>query len=128
MKKIDPVTTEIIRNAFISETGYNIVSFDYSQIELRLAAEISRDENLIKAFKNKEERTRPSAIAPISVGVRFSSSASAPAPSRVICAMCETSNRPQLWRVAICSALMPEVYCNGMSQPAKATMRPPLST
>ena len=32
-----------------------LVSFDYSQIELRLAAEISRDKNFIKAFKNNED-------------------------------------------------------------------------
>ena len=39
-----------IRNAFISEKRHKLVSFDYSQIELRLAAEISKDENFIKAF------------------------------------------------------------------------------
>ena len=53
-----PIRTENgkrIRNAFIPEKGYNIVSFDYSQIELRLAAEISGDENFIKAFNNKED-------------------------------------------------------------------------
>ena len=31
------------------------MSFDYSQIELRLAAEISGDNNFIKAFKNNED-------------------------------------------------------------------------
>ena len=31
------------------------MSFDYSQIELRLAAEISGDTNFIKAFKNNED-------------------------------------------------------------------------
>ena len=31
------------------------MSFDYSQIELRLAAEISGDDNFIKAFKNNED-------------------------------------------------------------------------
>jgi len=44
-----------IRTAFISEKGYSLVSFDYSQIELRLAAEISGDKNFIKAFKNNED-------------------------------------------------------------------------
>jgi len=39
-----------IRHAFIPEKGYKIVSFDYSQIELRLAAEISKDNNLIDSF------------------------------------------------------------------------------
>ena len=31
------------------------MSFDYSQIELRLAAEISQDKNFIRAFKNEED-------------------------------------------------------------------------
>ena len=31
------------------------MSFDYSQIELRLAAEISGDDNFIEAFNNKED-------------------------------------------------------------------------
>ena len=41
-----------IRKAFICETKNILMSFDYSQVELRLAAEISRDENFIKAFQN----------------------------------------------------------------------------
>ena len=41
-----PIRTENgkkIRTAFISGKGKKLVSFDYSQIELRLAAEISRE-------------------------------------------------------------------------------------
>ena len=44
-----------IRHAFITEKGYKIVSFDYSQIELRLAAEISQDKNFISAFLEGED-------------------------------------------------------------------------
>tara|TARA_B100001123_G_scaffold408250_1_gene501279 strand:- start:107 stop:2863 length:2757 start_codon:yes stop_codon:yes gene_type:complete len=44
-----------IRHAFIAEKNYKLVSFDYSQIELRLAAEISKDENFIAAFVNGED-------------------------------------------------------------------------
>jgi len=44
-----------IRHAFIPEKNNQLVSFDYSQIELRLAAEISGDTNLIEAFKNGED-------------------------------------------------------------------------
>jgi len=44
-----------IRTAFISGEGKKLISFDYSQIELRLAAEISGDKNFIKAFKNNED-------------------------------------------------------------------------
>ncbi len=53
-----PIRTENgkkIRTAFISGKGKKLVSFDYSQIELRLAAEISSDKNFIKAFKNNED-------------------------------------------------------------------------
>ncbi len=53
-----PIRTENgkkIRTAFISGKGKKLVSFDYSQIELRLAAEISGDKNFIKAFKNNED-------------------------------------------------------------------------
>lgn len=44
-----------IRHAFVAEKKYKLVSFDYSQIELRLAAEISKDENFIAAFINGED-------------------------------------------------------------------------
>ena len=44
-----------IRKAFICDKKNFLISFDYSQIELRLAAEISGDENFINAFKNNED-------------------------------------------------------------------------
>lgn len=40
-----------IRGAFVAEEGKKIISADYSQIELRLIAEISGEENMIKAFQ-----------------------------------------------------------------------------
>lgn len=39
-----------IRQAFIAEPGYRILAADYSQIELRIMAHLSRDAGLLKAF------------------------------------------------------------------------------
>lgn len=39
-----------IRDAFIAAPGYELAGFDYSQIELRLAAHISGDKKMIEAF------------------------------------------------------------------------------
>jgi DNA polymerase-1 len=53
-----PARTELgkrIRQAFVAEAGYKLLSLDYSQIELRLAAQMSGDKKLIKAFKNGED-------------------------------------------------------------------------
>src|SRR3989344_9280192 len=48
-----PVRTEIgreIRKAFVAREGYALVSFDYSQIELRVAAAMSGDEKMKQTF------------------------------------------------------------------------------
>jgi DNA polymerase I len=53
-----PIRTEegrAIRKAFVAEKGYEIVSIDYSQIELRIAAVLSGDKKLIEIFKNGED-------------------------------------------------------------------------
>ena len=44
-----------IRQAFVPEKGWSIVSADYSQIELRILAHLSRDETLTRAFQNDED-------------------------------------------------------------------------
>ena len=44
-----------IRKGFISQDGWSLVSFDYSQIELRVLAELSKDENLLLAYKKNKD-------------------------------------------------------------------------
>jgi DNA polymerase-1 len=44
-----------VRQAFIPEKGWVIVSADYSQIELRLLAHLSQDETLMEAFQRDED-------------------------------------------------------------------------
>lgn len=44
-----------IRGAFVADGGKKIISADYSQIELRLIAEISGEQNMIAAFQNGED-------------------------------------------------------------------------
>ena len=53
-----PNKTELgreIRKSFIAEKGYKLVSFDYSQIELRIAAFLSGDKKLIDIFKKGQD-------------------------------------------------------------------------
>jgi DNA polymerase-1 len=61
-----PIRTERgreVRKAFIPrDSGHTIVSADYSQIELRIIAEISKDENMMDAFvKNLDIHTATAA-------------------------------------------------------------------
>ncbi|MCC2616908.1 DNA polymerase I [Aestuariibacter halophilus] len=44
-----------VRQAFVPRPGYRIVAADYSQIELRIMAHLSKDEGLLKAFAQGED-------------------------------------------------------------------------
>ncbi len=54
-----PIRTErgrLIRKAFIArDENYSLLSADYSQIELRIIAALSGEDNMIKAFQNNED-------------------------------------------------------------------------
>jgi DNA polymerase-1 len=53
-----PIRTELgreIRRAFVPEKGNKLISADYSQLELRLLAHITRDEVMLDAFKNGDD-------------------------------------------------------------------------
>jgi DNA polymerase I len=53
-----PIRTELgrrVRKAFVAVRGQRLVAADYSQIELRLAAHMSRDKTLLQAFRNGED-------------------------------------------------------------------------
>lgn len=53
-----PVKTKLghaIRRAFIAENGYKLLALDYSQIELRIAAFLSKDPKMMQIFKNNED-------------------------------------------------------------------------
>ncbi len=53
-----PIRTELgqeFRRAFVSPAGYKLLSSDYSQLELRIAAHISGDKKMTEAFKRGED-------------------------------------------------------------------------
>lgn len=53
-----PIRTEEgrkIRQAFVAESGWTLISADYSQVELRIMAHLSKDKGLIQAFKDNED-------------------------------------------------------------------------
>ncbi len=44
-----------IREGFVSEVGKVLMSIDYSQVELRVLTSMSKDENLIEAYKEEKD-------------------------------------------------------------------------
>jgi DNA polymerase I len=59
-----PIRTELgreIRSAFVAEDGWRLVSFDYSQVELRILAHCSGEPTLKEAFRRGEDIHRATA-------------------------------------------------------------------
>jgi DNA polymerase I len=53
-----PIKSELgrrIRDGFVAAGGSVLVAFDYSQIELRVAAMLSKDKNMTQIFKDKKD-------------------------------------------------------------------------
>ncbi len=50
-----------VRQAFVSDPGYKLLAADYSQVELRIMAHLSRDRGLLSAFSSGEDIHRATA-------------------------------------------------------------------
>ena len=65
-----PVRTELgreVRKAFIAARGRRLVAADYSQIELRVVAHVSKDATLLEAFRRGEDIHAATAAAVLGV-------------------------------------------------------------
>ena len=61
-----PIRTEVgqqIRKGFVARPGFLFLAADYSQVELRVLAHISRDEALMKAFQEDQDIHQTTAAA-----------------------------------------------------------------
>jgi DNA polymerase-1 len=57
-----------IKSAFTTDAGFKLVSFDYSQQELRILAYLSKEENLLEAYRQGHDVHRQTASKIFSVG------------------------------------------------------------
>ena len=65
-----PIRTEIgrqVRQAFVAGTGCQLLSVDYSQVELRIAAHMSDDEAMLAAFLNNQDIHTATAAAILNI-------------------------------------------------------------
>lgn len=61
-----PIRTELgreIRKAFVAEKGFELVSADYSQIELRVVASLAEDKKMMEIFEKGEDIHQATAAA-----------------------------------------------------------------
>ena len=59
---LQPIESGIgVRHTFLAEEGFKLISLDYSQIEIRLAAYLSGEEKLVKAFERGKDIHRETA-------------------------------------------------------------------
>ncbi|WJG09471.1 DNA polymerase I [Aliiglaciecola sp. LCG003] len=58
-----------VRQAFVARPGYKIVAADYSQIELRIMAHLSKDKGLVDAFSSGKDVHKATAAEVFSVGL-----------------------------------------------------------
>ncbi len=67
-----PIRTDLgrrVRRAFVAEDGYQLISLDYSQIELRILAHISNDPGLLSAFSAGEDIHKRTAVEVFGVSI-----------------------------------------------------------
>ena len=65
-----PIRTELgrkVRHAFVAQPGNELLSVDYSQVELRVVAHMAQDEAMLKAFKNDQDIHATTAAAVLGV-------------------------------------------------------------
>jgi DNA polymerase-1 len=67
-----PIRTELgrkVRRAFIAGPGNVLISVDYSQVELRIVAHMSNDENMLASFREDQDIHAATAAAIYNVGI-----------------------------------------------------------
>ncbi len=65
-----PIRSEVgmqLRRGFVTEPGWQFLSADYSQVELRILAHVSGDEALLKAFREDQDIHTATAAAVFSI-------------------------------------------------------------
>ncbi|MBP7854388.1 DNA polymerase I [Candidatus Babeliales bacterium] len=58
-----------VRSAFKAKTGWSFISADYSQIELRVLAQLSQDQNLLQAFKRGDDIHKQTAATMFDIAI-----------------------------------------------------------